>query len=299
MANPFTQGMKKILKLVVKHQNYLVKNPPQLAKLMAEYDLLHYASRHHDNENLHDWENLKYAVMDLEELVSPFYAGLVYDAWASIIRDEESTNHPLEDKPNKTMDDYVSMCLDPKYRYNSLYPNRQFVLDRYLCGSGQVWSAQGFLKSRHSIGPCENDLEQFKGYKTCELPANIQKSITWLNNEEINECKNRVEKAYEKKEKEDKKLSKSLDEIEEYLASLNPEKHKKEQLKKQKEIDEHPYTCISKEYSAIWTMPENAHQSFKDGAREVCEGILTRPKEAKSNHKIAKQILQRLDQWEK
>jgi hypothetical protein len=293
MSNPFTKAMTKILQLVVKHQNYLINNPPQLAKLMKEYDLLHYASRHHDNENLHDWENLKYAVIDLEEVVSPFYASLVYDAWASIIRDEESSGHPLEDKPNKTMDDYFKMCLDPKYRYHSLYPNRQFVLNHYLCGYF-LWNAQGYLKSRRDVGPCENDLEQFKGSQTCKLPANIQKSLTWLTNKEINLCKKRYHQAQVKHRQENDKLETSLKEIEKFLKKADPKKYQTDQLKKQKAIDEHPYSLISKEYSAIYSIPDNAHPSFKAAAIEVCEGILTRPKEHKANKTIAKQILKRL-----
>lgn len=295
MSNPFTKAMKKILQLVVKHQKYLVANPPQLAHLMEEYNTLHYASRHHPKENWHDWENLKYAVLDLKELVSPFYADLVYDAWCCPFRDEEDEIHPIKNKPNKTMDDYVAMCLDPNYRYNSLYPNRQFVLNQYLCSTGYIWSAQGYLKSRIDMGPCGNDLEQFKGSETCVMPDNIKKSITWTEDVDIILGKQNLKKSEVAKRKKDNKLRDSLDEIEKFLAKLDPKKHEEEQKQKKKDTEEHPYNEIIKDYSAIWNMPDNAHESYKLAAREVCEGILTRPKEHKRNKTIVKQILKRLD----
>lgn len=294
MANPFTKAMKKILQLVIKHQKYLVVNPPQLAKLMEEYDTLHYASRHHPNEKWHDWENLKYAVIDLKEVVSPLYADLVYDAWSSCIRNEESSGHLLEDKPNKVMEDYLEMCLDPNYRYNSLYPNRQFVLDHYLCSYGYIWSANGYLKSRQSFGPSGHDLEQFKGSKTCPLPTEIQKSISWMDNEDIILGKKLYEQARIASRNKESKLSKTLDEMDKFFAKHDPKKYAADQKKKQQEIDEHPYNLISKEYSAIWNIPDNAHESYKLAAREVCEGILSRPKEHKENKTLAKQILKRL-----
>jgi hypothetical protein len=295
MVNPFTKAMKKILQLVVKHQKYLVTNPTQLAWLMNEYNLLHYASRHHPNEKWHDWENLKYAVLDLKEVVSPFYADLVYDAWASSLRNEEDSLHPIEDKPQKTMDDYVAMCLDVNYRYHSLYPNRQYVLNHYLCSTGYVWSAQGYLKGRNTIGPCGNDLEQFKGSQDCTLPPEIQKSVTWLLNPEIILGKQNLKDSEVLHQAKDKKLTITLKEIDKFLAQHDPKKHQDAQAKKQLAIDKHPYNLISKDYSAIWSLPDNAHQSYKLAAIEVCQGILSRSKEYEENKPLAQEILKRLN----
>lgn len=283
MSNIFKKAMDDILELVVKHKSFLEKNPKQLALLMNDYDEIHYASRFHKNKDLHDWDNLKYAVIDLEEVVSKKYANLVYDAWAANIEDEESSGHELEYKPNKTMDDFINMCLDPKYKYKSIYPNRKSVLNHLLCviGNGYDWNKKGFLTKSH--GPSGTEMETFWGFKKEKIAENIEKECYWLKNKEINEYRKIYLKSKSKKDK-----FPDLEKLEWILSKLDPKYAKKiEQEKKEQEAAPFYPLC---DYSKIWTMPKNAHASYKEAAYEICTTILTDPKESKENKDMAKKI---------
>jgi hypothetical protein len=64
MLTKFQLYINDILNIVVKNKKYLEKNPKVLAWLMNEHDQIHYSSRYHENENMHDWINPKYAILD-------------------------------------------------------------------------------------------------------------------------------------------------------------------------------------------------------------------------------------------
>lgn len=281
--------MDDILELVVKHKSFLEKNPKQLALLMKDYDEIHYASRCHEDESLHDWDNLKYSVIDLEEVVSKKYAHLVYDAWCANIEDEESSGHELEYKPNKTMDDYFAMCLDPEYRYKLIYPNRRAVLNHILCciGNGYDWNKKGYITKSH--GPSGTEMETFWNFKKEKLDSKITKECYWLKDKEIIKYR----KIYlDKKQSWKKEKYIDLDKLDKILAKLDPEYAKKEQERKEQEKKEQetaPFYPLC-DYSKIWTMPKNAHSSYKKAAKEICELILSNEKETKENKAMAKKI---------
>lgn len=285
--------MSKILDLVVQERNYFEKHPRQLALLMKEYDDIHYASRYHENEEIHDWDNLKYAVIDLEEIVGEEYASLVYDAWCANIEDEEDSGHELEYKPQKTMNDIYAMCLDPRYRYNSIFPNKKAVQNHYLCviGSGLAWTKDGFIDKRP--GPSGTDMSLFWNFKKETLPSDIVSKCSWLKDKEIIKYRTIYEnkKAAARKKND---ISDALLEAEEFLKKLNPAKFLADQVKRQKERDEAPFYPLAEDYSLICLMPDNAHESYKVAAREICEQILNNKKESASNKKIAKKVLKKL-----
>ena len=305
----FTDNMTQVLQLTIKHKSYLEKNPKHLALLMKEYDELHYSSRYHDDENIHDWNNLKYAVIDLEDVVDPEYASMVYDAWASTrIDDDDGTPeswHPLERKTNKTMDEIVEMCLDPKYRYNSIFPNKKAVLSHYLCtlGSGLCWNKNGFIGEK---SPSGESSEMFDFYWEETLPFFLQEELTWLNDEEINKCKQRKKKAIsdEKKKREDERekhkqeMEKAINEITDLLKGDDLAKFKEGMKNKAQERIEAeltaPYYPIHEEYALICHIPENAHPSYVTAAIEVCNDILQGEKESEENKKVATKLLKKL-----
>lgn len=289
MRNPFTAAMTKILKIVVKHHKFLKNHPLVLAKIMKEYDDLHNASRHHPNENWHDWNNLKYAVIDLEEnpKITPEYANLVYDAWASTISGEEDLEekHPLENKLNKTMDEIVTMCLDPNYRYNCLFPNRRKVLDYYLCciGTGYGWSQDGFIGPQN--GPSGSDMNQFVNYQTATIPEKILQEFTWLSNPDIIQGKDLMlqsQKAHFAKKQADRERLKLVEQEllkydSQYAKEMNQEKNS-------------PFYPLC-EYSLLCNIPKNAHPSYLSAAKEVCLEIISSEQESSSNKKIAQKVL--------
>jgi hypothetical protein len=294
MVNKFKKYMNKVLKMVVKHQIYFSTHPKQLALLMQEYDDLHYASRYHENEELHDWENLKYAVIDLEEQVDKDYAALVYDAWVATIEKEEISNHPLERKKNKTMEEIVSMCLDPEYRYKSIFPNRRSVLNHYLCtiGAGKAWNKDGFIGDKE--GPSGCDMELFSYFWEETMPSNIKKEMTWLDDAEINQYRKKMKNSKKKSLNKEEGLFASFEKIDELLKKINPKKYASEQKKKAEDLKSYPFYPMVEDYSLICTMPENAHESFKKAAVEICEDILSNSREDKNNKKIATKILKKL-----
>lgn len=291
MSNPFVKAMEKILKLVVKHQSFLEKNPKVLAKMMQEYDDLHYASRHHPNEKLHDWNNLKYDVIDLEDQVGSQYASLVYDSWAATLFQYEDwePKTALEKKKNKTMDEIVKMCLDLKYRYNSMYPSRKSVLDYYLCciGTGLGWNKEGFIGPKE--GPSGTDMNIFEDYDKEEIPEKILKSFTWLKDPDIELGRKTMwqdRKDHFKKKEQEREHFKN---IEKALMSELPE------FKKLDEVKNTPYYPLSEDYSLICNIPKNVDPSFVKAAKEICNAILNNQEESMSNKKIAKKILKKLE----
>lgn len=294
MSN-FTKAMASILELVLKEKSYLEKNPKALAKVMYEYDDIHYSSRLHKNENKHDWENPKYAVIDLEEKTDKEYAALVYDAWCASLEDYSDDNsHELESKPNKTMDEIVTMSMSPDYKYGSIYPDRRSVLNHYLCviGTGIKWNKDGFLSD---AGPDGTDMVQFKGYQHEKLPESILSQCYWLADSDIvkyRELRNQKKLERIAKEKAEDEKMKTLMET---LKKKVPGNKKLSDLFPSFSIPEdHPFYPISDNYSNICTMPANAHESYVEASKEICEKILSNPKEDEKNKAMARDLLVKL-----
>lgn len=195
MNDKFTAPMQEILKMVVKHQEFLSKNPKQLALLMDEFSNLHASSRLHKNEDLHDWNNPKDDILELKysNIVDKEYADLVYDAWCAEMHWDRTPVRPLERKKNKSMDDIIAMCLDKDYKYHMIYPNRQQVLNYYLCviGTGLDWLPDGSIGT---TGPAGVDMNKFEFYWEETLDPSLLQEFIWINDVEINECKEKRKK---------------------------------------------------------------------------------------------------------
>lgn len=294
MSN-FTKAMASILEIVLKEKEYLEKNPKALAKVMYEYDDIHYSSRFHKNENKHDWDNPKYAVIELEEKTDAKYAALVYDAWCASLEDNsEEASHELESKPNKTMDEIVTMSMSPEYKYSSIYPDRRSVLNHYLCviGTGIKWNKDGFLSD---AGPDGNDMVQFKGYQSEVLPESIVNQFYWLEDKDI------VKYREVRKQKTLERIAKEKAEDEKMKLLMETLKKKVEGNEKLANLfpsltvpADHPFYPISEKYSNITTIPDNAHESYVEASKEICEKILANPKEDERNKSMARDLLVKL-----
>lgn len=296
----FTTAMKKVLKIVLKEKTYLEQNPKVLAKLMAEYNEIHYASRFHEDERKHDWDNLKYPVIELESQTTPEYAHLVYDAWcAGISREEYDAEaeakktkkfKAMEAKINKTMDDHVAICTSKEYRYNSLYPDRRQVLSHYLCtiGNGIDWNKDGFLTN---MGPSGQDMMIYHNYREVEVPEKLLKQWTWLENEEIVKYRDKMNKVHKAAQAKRKKEEKAQDAL---MAKLKKMKDLAGIVKDFVIPADYPYYPMSEQYSNLCLIPDNAHESYKAAAIEVCEDILKNKKEEANNVKIATKMLKKL-----
>lgn len=274
----FTDAMTKILDIVVKEQQFLTQNPKQLAILMDEFQTIHIASRYHPNEELQDWDNPKDQVMDLEDTVEESYAFLVYDAWFASVDRREISNHPIDRKSNKTVDDIVKMCLDKDYRYNSIFPDRKSVLDHYFCrcGTGLEWTEGGYLGR---IGPSGVDMSLFAYYWEEKVSPKLKIKMTWMKDSDIKLAK-------ELKAASDKEHAEKDAELQEIL--------KKSKIKLAKSFENQPFSEIIPEYSPICNIPHNAESSYVKAAIEICDLILNGEKELIANKKIAKNLLPEL-----
>jgi len=283
MINPYTEAMAQILKEVVNRKGFFKKKPKALAYLMQWYSHLHYASRFDPNKELHDWENLKYAILDLDKVVDSIYADFVYFAWGATIDYESKRSygkpHKLESKKNKTVQDWVKLCLDPKYRFHSLYPNRIKVIEKLLChyGTGFTWNQEGFLSDPDGEGI-------FYGYETVgfkQLPKALKDlTVQWKRNTTIALGFKNWKIAIKQEQEEKKKADQAL----EYL-------QKKYKIPVEKLVKAEETVYPMSKYSPLTLMPTNAHPSYIKAGKEICELILSNPNESKENIRFAKKFM--------
>lgn len=285
--NPFQEAVDCILKEAVARRKFFWYRPKVLACWMDLYNELTYTSRHLGNWN-YEVGNPKYPILDLD--VDEEYKDFIYDAWGATI-DEESRKQdggklmPLDLKRDKTMDDYFELYLNPKYRYNSLFPDRMRVIDHLLLtiGNGKAWNSRGFIGDK---GTCGNEGELFLGYPKFKkyLPYELKDlAKKWSADpmvKEARELRKRADRKWRLEEKAKKismeKLSKEWKDL---VKKLPPEERKKhKQLTKERDSKKYaPQDCypISEKFSLITTMPDNAHQSYIAAGREVCWFILS------------------------
>lgn len=309
--NPYTTAMTRILKEAVAFREYFEKHPKALAYWMQWYSDLHYASRHDPNENLHDWVNLKYAIIDMEEdpSVGKKYANFIYDAWGASIHEEPDSKygkpHPLESKINKTVDEWVTLCLDPKYRYHSVYSDRLRVLDHLLCtnGTGLEWNRDGFICHR-AIADEEGDMDIFLGYSINgigrrQLPEPLKRLIQgWRMHKVMFHGFKNMLAAKRRQKAEDRKLDRAHKTLQKELKALlkkqgkTYEDHVKEVFPGMKGNQARFYP-MSEGYCRLLDMPKNAHPSYIVAGKEICEAILNDPIEAsnRDNGKLARKFL--------
>ena len=317
MTNPYTDAMSKVLEFIAIHQKFFTKNPKPLAYLMSFYNQMHYSSRYDKNEELHDWDNPKDLIMELGKKLGNDYGNLFYDAWCFHSHSEEYKGKylPLQFKINKTMDDWMKICLNPKYLYKSLYPSRQEVLSHYLCtiGSGTSWTKDGFISN---FGPSGIDLVIFMGTESSfgSLPKPIQKMINDARKNPIIKKGLTAMKLAQKERDKDKQAMEIFCNKDKMIKSLKKDLTKCSDPKKKKDIqscikffkdynnsekeetqNDNLFYPMAEDHSALDTMPDNAHPSYVKAGVEVCNLILANPKEKTNGHnyKISKRFLKK------
>lgn len=210
--SPFVRGMYKILRLVVKEEKFFKNNPKALAWTMFQYDQLDRSSRYLDvdeegNQDVY-WGNPKYPIIELEKEVSEDYANLIYDAWGAGVRNSGYVEKKLkaELKINKTVDDYLALFLNSKYRYQSLYESEKDVLDSLLCviGTGYRWNQDGFLAEIGPSGCDQTIFYNFQLFKKETLPEKILKQLKFLEESPLKEALETYQKIVAKQRREDK-----------------------------------------------------------------------------------------------
>lgn len=281
MQNPFQDAIDRILEIVVKHQLYLTKNPKVLAWLMRQYDEINAASRYAPNSEL---DNPKYALLELRDTVTEKYASLIYAAWGfDMFHSRELPLTKLEWKKNKIMGDFFKIYLDPNYTHKRQVPHRNAVLNKVLCNpySSSKWNKKGFIDESWLFEDGV-DLSIFFEYQKAKIPNKIKKECHWLNNKKINQSISKMKK--EKKRNEDRKNKLALKKGKDYLIKTGI--LKEEVLR--------PFVFDSLKNTLFSSMPKNAHKSFVEAKKEICDSILNSPNETSENKSIAKKTLAKL-----
>jgi hypothetical protein len=296
MKNPYTEAMTRILKEAVERRAFFEKHPQALAYWMQWYSDLHYASRHDPNPDLHDWENLKYAILDLSKQVGDEYMDYIYSAWGATIdadsKREFGKPHRLEAKKNKTMGDWFAMCLDPKYRFNGIYSDRIRVIEHIMCcyGTGLAWNEDGFISDRDGE-------ELFHGYETRgrkQLPEVLKRFVkAWRQHHVMLHGFKRWKAAIRRDRAEKIKAKRAL----KWVQKRHERLLKKYKAKlDDKLVPAKPETFYPmSEYSPLTHMPANAHPSYVAAAKEICGLILVSPDETKENKQYASKFLAQWD----
>lgn len=322
------QLRNKVLDVVLENFDYFKENPRHLAWAMMNYELIHRVGR----VNFHECDdNPKDLVIEYgEKLKNKNDSNLMYDAWgvtvSNFIHEFEDTSPeiPLESKINKTLDEWVEVCMDKRFRFNEICPDRFSVEDHILCvsGNGYGWNKDGFACED---GPCGTDEDIFAGYTRAEkeVREDIRNNILELrDNLKIKEYTQALFKKAMENEKRiyngeewldvmrgqnplkesNKKLQKTLNKLLEGGHSVLPQDLKKDLQRyvdglddKRKELkreEERSYYPID-EYSLMVTMPANVHPSYIEAGKRIAKEILEDPEQEKRSKTLARKFLEK------
>jgi len=328
----FDKLWKDLLAVSVKHMEYLLEHPKELAYIYWKYDRLLNSCRFIGQGG----ENPKYPISEIEEEAIEKYGekynGIVYDAWGfsvsndgfpfddDDVTDERVTNplYELQSKQNKTMEEWIQLMTDKNYEYHSLYPNLWSVLNYLLCviGTGFGWNKEGFIIEE---GAADSDSTifsnaLFEGRPSGELKKdldvifeseNYKKLIAFRKEHNIRSrsIKNQ-EKNFHKESNE------ILEKIEKFKKEIQAKKDSGElitdaELKllevfsnddtSTQESKSQTFYPLSKEYSLLCKMPKNAHESYIKYGTDVAWDILKNSSEEKENKRQALAFLQKFD----
>lgn len=286
--NIFKQSIDEILSFLIKNKDFCYKNPKQLALLMKEYSNLFKSSQYHCNKKEHLNENPKYAILNLEGSINKIYMEFIYDAWCASSFLEEKTDHILDKKINKTIDDFIEMYLDPSYKYYGLFNDRKTILNHLLCsiGNGYDWSC-GHLNDANL--PYGTSPIVFYGFLEEIISNEILSICHWKSNEEVKECQNKMIQEKLKRKTEESVLSKNMKLV--LKKYSNPETYKSQFSRNEDNV--FVFNEISN-YSKISTMPKNVEHSYLKACYEICELILSNNKESINNKEQALKIKRKL-----
>jgi hypothetical protein len=258
---------------------------------------------------------------------------LIYDAWGMHVSNNLNTptyedfvkklkeGRELSDldkkmlKTNKTIDEWVEILTDKRYKYSSIYPNRRSVLNHLLCtiGNGYGLSKDGFVYSEAS--GADQDEASYGDWENSKFRSDIDKEVNRLL--QFPELKatlntaNKYETDIKKKSEEEEKskwgkfadiLGKGDEEIEKLLSKIRGSRETRE-----KETYRSYYPISSS--SIIFKIADKEaqkregirkiDQSYIDAAIEICKDILAhKDEESKESHsknvKMAEEILGKL-----
>lgn len=141
-----------ILKLVKGNFDYFRDRPKHLAWAMMNFRLIDYVGRKFwSNSNNQEDLVLKAA----KSLKKPEDSWLMYSAWdvSKHIYNKDffdvNPNLPLEAKKNKTVEEWIALETDKRYRYQDLTPDARAVENELLCrggpGNGYKWTKSGSI----------------------------------------------------------------------------------------------------------------------------------------------------------
>lgn len=294
----------QLLKLVVKQIAYFEKNPSHLAWAMMHYAaLIQLARRQAD-----DYMNPKDPLLEIEG-VTKDQADLIYDAWGATVSNGPEFCDQLgaaEQKPFKTIEDWVALCTSPTYKYQSIYPNKRSVYSHFLCciGTGIKWVEDNGISYLADVGPSGKNQCLFYGYTICEkevdpaIRAAVSKISNWP------ECSKYIAECIENGSKtgqgwEWEKVDGSSDKwelvppgetkLDKLLRDIVARGGKPKSLKLPKK--RHTYYPLCENYSPLCTMPANAHASYKKAAKQIAKEIIANPEERATSIKLAKVFL--------
>jgi tRNA nucleotidyltransferase/poly(A) polymerase len=324
-----------ILKLIKDNQEFLCEkeNLPQLAKLGYIYSTLYYPGRYcwgydgilRDKSKDDTIISCESNPRDKIEM----YGGensLIYDSWAmhttlygenlthsdflKIIKEPKELTEVeiMLLKSNKTLDEWVEILTHKDYRYVDIYQNRKRVLDCLFIYGDYKWNNDGYLEGRP-----ENDMSLYGDWRNAKFREDIEhvvysildipevKTTLDLNNDYIQA---------EKKKREDadpfRKLFKFSEENKDVLLDFGKAlEEKKSGTIKEEKLPYNKYypigsNCIissllnsgEKKY---FKKVESYHQSYIDGAIEICKEILQHEDvEVKGNIEFARKFLYKM-----
>jgi hypothetical protein len=353
LKNPNTHSyetlQRRLLKVVEQNQEWLVENPAACQWLLANWYNMFQAGRicyGYDGiikKGYNCENNPKYEIQDMITYVNSVAEDVIYDAWANtlycivgengnheyqlgtwtkedfdkarasyLVKKEESYVQ-LQEKANKTFDEWVEVLTHEKSRYRRLFPDRRSVADHILSviGNGYGWNSQGFACED---SPSDKDKSIYVGWQLHDIssfPAKYQPII-----EQILYCDKvagALAKANEymgglRKEKEKEDMKRDLGFLLHDFNVENPDatdEGKKnfiremmdlgfEEIKKRSrtsmenlsslvakmkgisvEEEEFTYYPFSNDYSLLLTMPKNVHQSYIDAGYEMVIHVLS------------------------
>lgn len=334
---------KQLLNLVEENIEYFIANPKEMAYVFWRYDRALTAARYVDQGG----DNPKYPIIDIEESAVEkglCEDGIIYDAWGYSVSNEsfpwdEDDITPvdyddpfmqLQMKPEKTLEEWVTLLTDKRYQYSSIYPDKRRVWDHLLCtiGNGYGWDKNGFICDSGASG--EDSTIYFDCYnhrptgEVGEKLNEILNSETWVTLMDfVKECRGSFKKrkdfykkeqeaqeAEELKEAQEAGFNSAHEHVMHKLSKINGKEPKEKKqyfnqdLLKDFEIpEEQPHVSLRLNrpwypicnYSAICNYPENVHPSYLEAFEEIALSIIDNPRERASSIKEAEKVLKRMN----
>jgi len=336
---------KKLLNLVENNIKYFVANPKEMAYVFWRYDRALTAARYLDQGS----DNPKYPIIDIEEnAVSDGICedGLIYDAWGYSVSNESypwddkdiipiDYNDPfvlLQQKPQKTIEEWVELLTDKRFKYSSIYPDRRRVLDHLICciGNGYGWDKEGYIcESGASDGDnsvyfdCFNHKPQGEVGKQLDEILNDPNWVKMMDfvgasrdsfkaRKDVYKAETAVQDAIDLKEAQDAGFDSAEEHADHRFDLLMNKREGKTEGEEKKQFfygflketpEEKLHASVRYErawypicnYSAMCCYPENTHQSYLDVIEEIALEIIQNPRERDSSIKEAKKVLKKMN----